>query len=127
MTAPESVLAVMAHPDDAELWAGGTLALHARHADVAVAVSAHDAIRNAEARASAAELGTRLELMPSLDAAAVGDLIERHRPQVLITHPPDDVHPDHRRTAEAVLAGLPTAHAPPGRLAGSTRATATTP
>jgi hypothetical protein len=25
---PVSVLAVMAHPDDGELWAGGTLALH---------------------------------------------------------------------------------------------------
>lgn len=33
-----SILAVTAHPDDAELWMGGTLAWHARHAAVTIAV-----------------------------------------------------------------------------------------
>lgn len=48
MTGPASVLAVMAHPDDAELRAGGTLALHARDAAVTVAVTCHEAARMAE-------------------------------------------------------------------------------
>ncbi|MEV6986990.1 PIG-L family deacetylase [Sphaerisporangium sp. NPDC051017] len=107
---PGSVLAVMAHPDDLELWAGGTLALHAQHAPVVGAIQAHDPIRDAEAQAGAKVLGIDVELHPRLDAATVGDLIRRHRPDVLITHPTDDVHPDHRAAAEAVLAGLPEAH-----------------
>ncbi|WP_218149312.1 PIG-L deacetylase family protein [Streptomyces colonosanans] len=100
----------MAHPDDLELWAGGTLALHAQHASVVGAVQSHDPTRNAEAQASAKILGIDIALHSRLDAATVGTLIRRHRPDVLITHPTDDVHPDHRATAQAVLAGLPAAH-----------------
>ncbi|MFD4480397.1 PIG-L deacetylase family protein [Streptomyces sp. NPDC058471] len=100
----------MAHPDDLELWAGGTLALHARHATVTGVVTAHDKVRDAEAIASAKVLGIELELLDVMDAAAVDELIRRHRPEILITHPLDDVHPDHRAVAAAVLAGLPEAH-----------------
>jgi N-acetylglucosamine malate deacetylase 1 len=103
-----SVLAVMAHPDDPELWAGGTLALHARDAPVTLAVTKHDAARMAEAAAGAAILGARLAVLPApVSAAAVGDLITEVRPDVLITHLLTDVHPGHRTTAEAVLAALP--------------------
>jgi LmbE family N-acetylglucosaminyl deacetylase len=35
---PVPVLAIMAHADDAELWAGGTLALHARDGPVRATV-----------------------------------------------------------------------------------------
>lgn len=52
MSEPASLLAVMAHPDDPELWAGGTLALHARDgATVTLAVTEHEAARMAEATA----------------------------------------------------------------------------
>jgi LmbE family N-acetylglucosaminyl deacetylase len=100
----------MAHPDDLELWVGGTLALHAQQTTVVGAIQAHDRIRNAEAIASAGLLGIQVELVEDLDSTAVGELILRHRPDILITHPIDDVHPDHRRAAAAVLAGLPQAH-----------------
>lgn len=106
MTRAGSVLAVMAHPDDPELWAGGTLALHARTAPVIAAVQAHDPVRNAEALAGGKALGAEVVLAEVLDAAAVTDLILRHRPEILITHPIDDVHPDHRRIAAAVMEGL---------------------
>jgi hypothetical protein len=67
-----SVLAVMAHPDDPELWAGGTLALHAHHAPVTLAITEHEAARMAEAAAGAAVLGARLVVIPSpISAAAV--------------------------------------------------------
>ena len=59
-----SVLAVMAHPDDPELWAGGTLALHAHHAPVTLAITEHEAARMAEAAAGAAILGARLSSSP---------------------------------------------------------------
>ena len=105
---PASVLAVMAHPDDGELWAGGTLALHARDAPVTLAVTEHEAARMAEAAAGAAILGARLAVLPApVSATAIADLITDVRPDVLITHPLADVHPGHRATAEAVLAALP--------------------
>jgi N-acetylglucosamine malate deacetylase 1 len=105
---PVSVLAVMAHPDDAELWAGGTLALHARDALVDLAVPCSNPARKAEAETAAAILGARLHILTGhASAQAVGDLIARSRPEVVITHPPADVHPDHRHIAAAVLAALP--------------------
>src|ERR1039457_1453063 len=73
---PVSVLAVMAHPDDGELWAGGPLALHARDAAVTLAVNEHEPARMAEAAAGAAILGVRLQpLAVPCTAAAIVDLI----------------------------------------------------
>jgi N-acetylglucosamine malate deacetylase 1 len=64
----------MAHPDDGELWAGGTLALHAREAAVTLAVPQHEPARMAEAKAGAAILSVRLHTLPSpVTAAAVHD------------------------------------------------------
>jgi LmbE family N-acetylglucosaminyl deacetylase len=106
----------MAHPDDPELWAGGTLALHARDAPVTLAVTEHEAARMAEAAAGAAILGARLVILPApISAAAVADLIIASTPEVVITHPLIDVHAEHRATAEAVLAALPKAVIATGR------------
>ena len=97
------LLAVMAHPDDAELWAGGTLADHARKGhDVIIAVHRSDAERNAEAAAGATLLGAELHLFDQL-----GDLLARLRPEIVITHPLRDIHPEHRAITEAVLAAVP--------------------
>ncbi len=107
---PVPVLAVMAHPDDAELWAGGTLTLHARDAPVTLALPRHEPARMAEAEAAAAILGTRLHILTSPPSPqAIGDLIAALRPEVVITHPLADVHPGHRGIAAAVLAALPEA------------------
>lgn len=110
-----SVLAVMAHPDDAELWAGGTLALHAAHAPVAIAVATHEEIRNAEARAGAKILGASLWLLKELTPATVHRLLLELRPDIVITHPVRDVHPAHRHAAESVLGALPEAVIATGR------------
>ncbi|MGH3157335.1 MAG: PIG-L deacetylase family protein [Streptosporangiaceae bacterium] len=108
--APAALLAVMAHPDDAELWAGGTLTLHARNASVTIAVVRHDPQRMAEAQAGAAVIGARLHVLAGpASQQAVRDLIVQLRPEVIITHPLGDVHPDHRSVAAAVLAALPEA------------------
>ncbi|WP_407915982.1 PIG-L deacetylase family protein [Kitasatospora sp. NE20-6] len=104
---PGSVLAVFAHPDDAELWAGGTLAHHAAHAPVTVAVAHHSPQRDAEAAAGARVLGTLLHQADALDVPALHQLLMDLRPDVVITHPLRDVHPDHRRVAGTVLAALP--------------------
>lgn len=105
---PGSVLTVMAHPDDAELWAGGTLALcAAAGADVTIAVPRHPEPRASEAVAGAALLGAGLHEINEPTAAAVRELLLDTRPEVVLTHPLRDVHPDHRRIAEAVLEALP--------------------
>ncbi|TQF07642.1 GlcNAc-PI de-N-acetylase [Kitasatospora acidiphila] len=100
-------MALFAHPDDAELWAGATLAHHAAHARVTVAVPHRDAVRDAEAVASAAVLGADLRQLPVLDAPAVHALLMDTEPDIVITHPLRDVHPEHRAVAEAVLTALP--------------------
>jgi N-acetylglucosamine malate deacetylase 1 len=100
----------MAHPDDAELWAGGTLALHARHAPVTIAIPRPEPARLAEAEAGAAILGASLRILPDpATASDVTSLILATRPDVVITHPLADVHPDHRHLAATVLAALPPA------------------
>ncbi|MFD0274685.1 PIG-L deacetylase family protein [Kitasatospora sp. NPDC127111] len=104
---PGSILGLFAHPDDAELWCGATLAHHAAHATVTVAVPHRDAERDAEAVVGAAILGTELRQLPALDATAVYDLLMQIRPEIVITHPVNDVHPEHRSVAAAVLAALP--------------------
>jgi LmbE family N-acetylglucosaminyl deacetylase len=107
---PVSVLAVMQHPDDAELWAGGTLALHARDGEVLIAVTRHDDARMAEAEAGAAILGARLHVLPPpMNPHDLHDLLVSVRPEVLITHPVTDMHPGHRHAATTVLAALPDA------------------
>lgn len=109
------VLAVLAHPDDAELWAGGTLAVHAARGRVAVATAAHGEPRDSEAAAGAALLSADLHLLNAITPEAVGGLLEVVRADVLITHSVHDVHPDHRRVADAVLAALPHAVITTGR------------
>lgn len=108
MTPPASVLTIMAHPDDAELWAGGTLALHAQAgATVTTAVPRTNEIRDREAAAGTAALGGGLRLLKELTLSTVRDLLTEVHPEVVITHNPDDIHPDHQRTAQTLLAALP--------------------
>ncbi|MFJ9847036.1 PIG-L deacetylase family protein [Kitasatospora sp. NPDC101155] len=112
---PGSVLAAFAHPDDAELWAGATLALHARSAAVTIAVPHRDKIRDAEARKGAAPLGADLHQVPRLDHATVQQLLLETQPEIVITHPLNDVHPEHRAVATTVLAAVPEPRIATGR------------
>ncbi|MEV7026691.1 PIG-L family deacetylase [Kitasatospora sp. NPDC093558] len=112
---PGSVVAAFAHPDDAELWAGATLALHARHTAVTIAVPHRDDIRDAEARRGAAVLGADLRQVTQLDHATVQQLLLQTEPDIVITHPLNDVHPEHRAVAAAVLAAVPEPRIATGR------------
>ncbi len=98
---------MLAHPDDAEIWAGGTLCLHARRGDrvlcCVLAGNLHDA-RGKEASAGAAVLGASLVLLEQPDrrvlaspdlANRVSDLFREFQPSVVVTHWELDSHPDH--------------------------------
>ena len=108
MSTASSVLTVMAHADDAEMWAGGTLALHTQAgAPVTIAVLRDNEIRAREASAGAQALGALLRPLGELTVSTIRDLLTELRPDVVITHNPDDIHPDHQDTARTVLAALP--------------------
>lgn len=97
------ILAVMAHPDDAELWAGGVLAQHVKGGGKAtVLLSCDDKDRIREAHAGAEVLGAELRTVDRLDLRNCIVAIEEIQPDVVICHRWDDPHPDHRLVGDAV-------------------------
>lgn len=121
------VLAVGAHPDDLELLCGGTLARFVRegHEVTMAHVSLGDrgsfehsaaeiaAIRRGEAERAAEVIGAHhmtLELSDGLVSAAdqtqrnlAIDLIRSMKPDVIITHAPNDYMADHNETSRLML------------------------
>ena len=124
------LLAIFAHPDDAELLAGGTLikAVDQGHRVAAVDLTRGELgtkgtpeRRAEEAAAAAAVIGLAArESLGLPDGRLANDTesrrvvieaIRRHRPRVVVTHYPVGRHPDHRAASELVrdacfLAGL---------------------
>jgi N-acetylglucosamine malate deacetylase 1 len=130
MTQPLDILALVAHPDDAELICGGSL-IHAAEAGRRTGVlnltageagSAGDAgTREAEAERAAAILGLAVRRSAGLsDGALENTLAARHhvaailrelRPDTLVLMWPEGRHPDHRAASQlgydaAFIAGL---------------------
>jgi len=118
---PLDCLAIGAHPDDAELLAGGTLALALRHGrrvgilDLTrgeAGTRGTPRTRAREAAAAAAALGLtvrqtldlgdgRLDSSEARRRALVAAL-RRLRPRLVITHWPDERNPDHKAAHELV-------------------------
>jgi LmbE family N-acetylglucosaminyl deacetylase len=119
------ILVIGAHPDDADIKAGGTASIwrrlghHVHLVSVTDGGAGHQTLRGAplaerrraEARASGAVIGatyTVLEfpdagLMPTLEARhRLIRLIRTERPDLILTHRPSDYHPDHRYTSMLV-------------------------
>src|SRR4051794_3380212 len=118
-----NILAIGAHPDDVELNCAGTLARYAQlghKISIAVFTSGNMGDlrvppeelarkRKGEAEASAAIIGATL-LWPAVDDEHVFpneaqrslmiDLLRRADPDVIITHAPNDYHPDHRYVSQ---------------------------
>ncbi|MFH1294062.1 MAG: PIG-L deacetylase family protein [Pseudomonadota bacterium] len=101
------VMAVMAHPDDAEIWSGGTLILHAEKGDAVRICSLSytgESTRGREACEGAKRMGCEVEFL-GLEDTAIRDTDEvtnqlrrsiySFRPDTIITHWYDDMHPDH--------------------------------
>ena len=122
---PLRILVLGAHPDDADLKAGGSAALWRRLGHQVHFVSITDggaghqslrgaelcARRRAEAKAAGAVIGatyTVLDfpdagLLPTLEARQqIIRLIRGVRPDLILTHRLGDYHPDHRYTAALV-------------------------
>ncbi len=116
------VLVIGAHPDDCDIMTGGLAALYVKHGHVVQFASmtngdtGHHQMgggelarrRYAETQRSAKVLGIRYlvrdqhcgELMPTLEARKdVIRMIREFKPDLVLTHTPDDYHPDHRYTS----------------------------
>ena len=102
-----SIMVLMAHPDDAELWAGGTIAIHSRVSRVTIVVNSNDKVRRAEAMSGARILGAGLVLRKDLSVETCIRLLQEMQPDIVITHRLDDVHPEHREVAKITLAAIP--------------------
>ena len=129
------LVAIVAHPDDADIFCGATLAKHADRGDDVTIIhmtrgeyggfdATEDevaAVREREAEASAATLGAAVDFLEFRDGRviyslehrlALVDVIREHRPDVILTHFREDMHPDHRATSRLVtdayyMASLP--------------------
>ena len=122
---PLRLLILGAHPDDADYAAGGLAALYRRAGHVVRMVSltngdaGHQTLRGpelarrrrAEAAAAGAVIGAAYdlfdnpdgELLPTLEnRRQVIRLIRSFRPDLVLTHRPNDYHPDHRYTSQLV-------------------------
>lgn len=122
---PLRILIIGAHPDDCEIKAGGVTSLYrqAGHQVKFVSVTNGEAghqrlqpselaqVRRAETEAVAALMGIQYEvlgnrdgrLLPTLEARfELIALIRRYQPDLILTHRPNDYHPDHRATATLV-------------------------
>lgn len=120
-----NVLAIGAHGDDIEEQCGGTLAKYAARGDKVFMCVVTDGrgrpqgdpdqiarIRHGESQASANIIGAELIWMGLPDGGlkvndeTLGQFVEVIRwtqPNVIITHPSEDYHPDHRYTSQLVL------------------------
>jgi N-acetylglucosamine malate deacetylase 1 len=119
------ILVIGAHPDDADIKAGGTAVQWCRLGHVVRLVSltngqaGHQTSygpelarrRRAEAEAAAAVIGATYEVLDHPDGELddrleyrqqVIRLIRAFRPDLILTHRPTDYHPDHRFTGQLV-------------------------
>lgn len=101
-----SILAIMAHPDDAEIWAGGTLAAHALTNAAHILVESQDSIRTAEGERGAAIINAHPHFVRRITKAECITSIRAIEPQIIITHRIDDPHPDHRRVGGIVIGAV---------------------
>lgn len=132
------LMAIVAHPDDASIFCGGTLAKHSDRGDEIHIThmtrgeyggmdewnqSDLADVREEEAREAGNVLGGGTSFLDFKDGRIeyslknrqyVNDEIRKRSPDLILTHSPEDQHPDHRITSKLVsdafyLASLPLA------------------
>ncbi|HTU92086.1 MAG TPA: PIG-L family deacetylase [Gemmataceae bacterium] len=122
---PLRILVLGAHPDDADYKAGGTAARwrqlghEVKFVSVTNGGAGHQTLRGealvarrrAEAQAAAAVIGATYDVLDHPDGALMPTLEARHQlirlirafePDLILTHRPNDYHPDHRYTSVLV-------------------------
>ncbi len=102
-------MAIYAHPDDAEIWSGGTIAKwNNLGGTTKILCFSNSTIRNREAKAGAVALKSSLSIIPTQPIVcpetikAVATQLSRVNPDVVVTHCSNDSHPEHRNVFEIV-------------------------
>jgi LmbE family N-acetylglucosaminyl deacetylase len=116
------ILAIGAHPDDVDIKVGGTSALWRKHGCEVLLISVTDGSgghqtmkgpelaqrRKAEAAVAGKIIGAEYRVLDFADGALMPTLEARHqiirlirnfKPDLVLTHRPNDYHPDHRYTS----------------------------
>lgn len=104
------VLVLMAHPDDAEIWAGGTLLNHHMQGDeiLFVYTFCNDEIRKQEAIKTADKFNAKAEFWNwPIDSQDSANLVANFKPTIIITHWEGDTHHEHVKTYESVMEMVP--------------------
>lgn len=100
------VLVLMAHPDDAEIWAGGTLLNHYMQGDeiLFVYIFCNDEARKQEAIKAADRFHGKAEFWNwPIDLQDSVNLVANFKPTIIITHWEGDTHYEHVKTYEIVM------------------------
>lgn len=120
------VLGIGSHPDDLEILCGGTLAKYTANGHKVIMAIVTDGsagstdhsveelrkIRKKEAEKSAQIIGADFFWLEESDELffenketrfKIVDLIRQAKPDIILTHPPNDYHPDHQAVSKVVL------------------------
>jgi two-component system, NtrC family, response regulator HydG len=113
------VLAIGAHPDDVEIGAGGTLAVHADLGHEIAILTLCRGSRGGEAERRAAESQAAADILRAVlyledlpdtgigegdpTISVIGRVVDAVAPTTIYTHSIHDVHQDHRNTHSAVM------------------------
>jgi LmbE family N-acetylglucosaminyl deacetylase len=113
------LVAILAHPDDAEILAGGTLYKHRQRGDSVEICSltyTSDSVRAQEGAEGARRLGvdftcfglpdTGVTRYTPEDVERLASFLLRHPPDIVLTHWQDDSHPDHVASVRLVVDAL---------------------
>lgn len=107
---PRRLLVIAAHPDDETFGCGGTIALEvAQGNQVTVCCLTGTAARHRELKAACDVLGAEVIAFKGKDlsltvpgvANRLIPIIQKVRPEVIISHSAEDYHPDHRAIYQA--------------------------
>ena len=125
MPTKKTIVVIQAHPDDAEIFCSGTMALLAQqgHNIVVVTMTSGNMggigmdpettgeTRKREAANAASLIGADYACLEQPDGYVfdspdirikTNQVIREHRADIVLTHLPDDYHPDHRATSSIV-------------------------
>jgi LmbE family N-acetylglucosaminyl deacetylase len=113
------LMVILAHPDDAEIWAGGTICRHRQRGDrvtvCSLTYNVHS-LRGREGFEGAQRLGVDFTCLGLADMAVnryrpddverLSALLLEYKPEIVLTHWIEDTHPDHAASARLVTEAL---------------------